>query len=335
MRTAAAASGNCAAVTVESKLNRTAVWAISGSMPMASSTGEGASEPAAHAEPLEHNTPWRSSSSSTDSPLVPGKQKEATEGSRSVGWPVSSAPGTPASTASMNPSRRAATRPAGSRGSVRAVASATAPATFSVPERRPRSCPPPWTSGSTRTRPRTNNAPLPLGAPSLWPEMLSASTPSAPVSSGSQPAAWTASVWNGTPWARASAASRAMGWTVPTSLLAYMMLTRAVPGCSTAARASSLTCPKWSTGITSTAKPWTRSRYLADSSTAGCSTALIATRSRRGSAARRARAMPLTARLSASVPPEVKTTSPGRQPRALAVAARAPASAVAAASPRE
>ena len=68
-------------------------------MPSASSTGDGASEPAAQAEPLEQTTPWRSSSSSTDSPLVPGKQNEPLTGSRSVGWPVSTAPGTPASTA--------------------------------------------------------------------------------------------------------------------------------------------------------------------------------------------------------------------------------------------
>ena len=114
MLTAAAAWRSSSALTVESKLNRTAVWATSGSTPMASSTGEGASEPAAHADPLEQMTPWRSSSSSTDSPLVPGKQKEATEGSRSVGWPVSSAPGTPASTAPINMSRRAETRPASS-----------------------------------------------------------------------------------------------------------------------------------------------------------------------------------------------------------------------------
>ena len=53
----------------------------------------------AQAEPLEHTTPRRSSSSSTDSPLVPGKQNEATEGSRSVGCPVRTAPGTPARTA--------------------------------------------------------------------------------------------------------------------------------------------------------------------------------------------------------------------------------------------
>ena len=223
----------------------------------------------------------------------------------------------------MNPSRRAATRaavrPARAAASGSAVASATAPATFSVPDRRPRSCPPPWISGSSRVRPRTNSTPLPLGAPSLWPEMLSASTPSASASSGSQPAACTASVWNGTP-VRAGQ-RRELGDGLDRADLVVGVhdadqrrvragARRRGPRASPARSAS--------TGTTSTAKPWTRSRYRADSSTAGCSTALIATRSRRGSAARRARAMPLTARLSASVPPEVKMTSPGRQPRALA-----------------
>jgi hypothetical protein len=109
--TAAAAASRSASVTDESKLNLTAVWATSASMPSATSTGDGASDPAAQAEPLEQTTPWRSSSRSTDSPLVPGKQNEATEGSRSTGCPVSTAPGMPVSTALMNVSRRPVTGP--------------------------------------------------------------------------------------------------------------------------------------------------------------------------------------------------------------------------------
>ena len=45
-------------------------------------------------------------------------------------------------------------------------------------------------------------------------------------------------------------------------------------------------------------------------------------RVRRGSAACRDQKRPLTARLSDSVPPEVKTTSPGRQSRAWAIGSR-------------
>ena len=45
-------------------------------------------------------------------------------------------------------------------------------------------------------------------------------------------------------------------------------------------------------------------------------------RVRRGSWARRAQNRPLSARLSDSVPPEVNTTSPGRQLRARAIVSR-------------
>ena len=88
---------------------------------------------------------------------------------------------------------------------------------------------------------------MPLGAPTLWPEMLSAWTPRRPTSRSSQPAAWTASVWNGTPCARATAVSSAIGWTVPTSLLAYWMLTSVVSGRRAAARSSGETRPSAST----------------------------------------------------------------------------------------
>ncbi len=45
-------------------------------------------------------------------------------------------------------------------------------------------------------------------------------------------------------------------------------------------------------------------------------------RVRRASSVRRAQNSPLTARLSDSVPPEVNTTSPGRQPSAPAISSR-------------
>ena len=79
---------------------------------------------------------------------------------------------------------------------------------------------------------------MPLGAPSLWPEMLMACTPSRSTSRSSQPAACTASVWNGTPLSAASRASVAICWIVPTSLLAYWMLTSVVSSRSAAASAS-------------------------------------------------------------------------------------------------
>ena len=56
------------------------------------------------------------------------------------------------------------------------MASATAPATFCVAERRPRSCPPPDSTGSMGVRPRTSSAPRPLGVPNLCPDTDRAST---------------------------------------------------------------------------------------------------------------------------------------------------------------
>ena len=108
------------------------------------------------------------------------------------------------------------------------MAKATAPATFSVPERRPRSCPPPCSTGSSGTRPRTMSAPVPLGAPTLCPASESASTPRASSESGSQPAACTASVCMSAPAACAMAASSAIGCTVPISLFASWMETSVV-----------------------------------------------------------------------------------------------------------
>ncbi len=128
---------------------------------------------------------------------------------------------------------RCACVPAASRN---ASARPTMPATFSVPERRPRSWPPPCSTGSSGIAPRTASTPIPFGAPSLWPVTLSASTPSWARPTSSQPADWTASVWNGTPAARAIAASSAIGWTVPSSLLACAIVTRVVSGRSAAAK---------------------------------------------------------------------------------------------------
>ena len=78
------------------------------------------------------------------------------------------------------------------------------PATSSVPDRTPRSCPPPCSSGTTATSRRSSSTPMPVGPPTLWPVTVIASTPLAPKSSGSWPSACTASVWNGMSCARAT-----------------------------------------------------------------------------------------------------------------------------------
>ena len=62
--------------------------------------------------------------------------------------------------------------------------------------------------------------------------------------------------------------------------------------------------------------------HCSGSSTAWCSVAPPSTHVRRASLFRASQARPFTARLSASVPPLVKMTSPGRQPRAAATRSR-------------
>ncbi len=134
-----------------------------------------------------------------------------------------------------------------------------------------------------------------------------------------------ASVWNGTPCSRLRAASSATGWTVPTSLFAHMTLTRAVSAAcssSTSRRPSTDSRPQRSGSSHETPAPRASTRYSTGSRTAWCSMALVTIRVRAGSASRRASQVPLTARLSASVPPEVKTTSDGRQPSAAATRSR-------------
>ena len=66
------------------------------------------------------------------------------------------------------------------RDSARRIASAspTIAGTFSVPERRSRSCPPPMSIGSNGVPRRRYSAPTPFGPCSLWPLRLSISTPS-------------------------------------------------------------------------------------------------------------------------------------------------------------
>ena len=88
----------------------------------------------------------------------------------------------------------------GPRRSRRRSRSRRCPATFSVPERRPPSWPPPATSGVNLTPLRTYNAPTPFGPCSLWAESDSRSIGCDRTSNGILPAACTASVWNKTPW---------------------------------------------------------------------------------------------------------------------------------------
>src|SRR5690606_30100055 len=152
----------------------------------------------------------------------------------------------------------------------------------------------------------------------LWPETVIAASPEPPKSTGTWPNAWTASECSGTWNSAATSASSRTGRTVPISLLAHITVARATSSGlrdRASRRASGCTRPWPSTGRYSTVAPscspsqWTASR------TAWCSTGLARIRVRAGSASLRAQYRPFTARLAASVPPEVNTTSLGRTPR--------------------
>ncbi len=181
------------------------------------------------------------------------------------------------------------------------------PGRFSVPDRRPRSCPPPSASGRSASAGRTSSAPTPAGPPILWPESATRSA-SASGAGSSRPAPCTASTWTRAPAARASRIASATGWTTPVSLFTHITDTSA--GASSAARRRSRSArsrrPSASTAI--------RSAPSATASTASCSIAETSSRGRPG---------PRTASASASVPPEVNTTCSGGRPTSAATRARA------------
>ena len=149
-------------------------------------------------------------------------------------------------------------------------------------------------------------------------------------SMGRCPAAWTASVWKRTPFSRQTAPIWAMGSTVPTSLLAYITVTRQVSGRMAAATSSAVMRPS----------PWTSSRMTSKPS---CSRASRVWRTAWCSKAVEtmcffpflapSQAAVRMAWLSASLPPEVKVISLGSQPRPRAMTARADSRASLAACP--
>ena len=170
---------------------------------------------------------------------------------------------------------------------------------------------------STAWRSRTTRAPMPLGAPILWPETVKRVQATSCSDTGILPNACTPSTWNGTPASRHRAASRATGCTTPISLFTHITLTTASPRASAWASASSATSPTPFTGRTISSPP-SRATACAAARTALCSIADTATRNG-PPRSRAARAHPITARLSASVPPDVKITWLGSTPRASAM----------------
>ena len=99
------------------------------------------------------------------------------------------------------------------------------PGTFSVPERMPRSWPPPSICAVMRTRGlrRTYSAPTPLGPYILCADSDARSTLAALTSNGTLPTPCTASMWNRAPFSFTTAPISSIGFTVPISLLASMI----------------------------------------------------------------------------------------------------------------
>ncbi len=154
--------------------------------------------------------------------------------------------------------------------------------------------------------------------------------PAAFVSIGSLPAAWIASQWNSAPARWARSASSTTGWIVPISLFTHITDTSATSGPSASASRSTSTMPFGSGGTIVSGIP-RDSSTLAVSSTDGCSIADTTSRRRPAGASA---STPLSARLLASEPVAVNTTSSGRDPTSAATRSRAPATASRAASPR-
>ena len=113
----------------------------------------------------------------------------------------------------------------------------------------------------------------------------------------------------------ASADSASMGWMAPVSLLTCMQETSAVFSSITSSAAARSTTPRWSIGSTRTSMPSFSTRRIV-SLTAGCS---IALHTKFAPPPCSVSANPRIARLSLSVPPEVKRISSSCAPSCAAM----------------
>jgi hypothetical protein len=198
--------------------------------------------------------------------------------------------------------------------------------------RRPRSCDPPKKSGSSGVPRRMKNAPIPLGAPTLCPLTEAKSNGILRASTSTLPNACTASVWNRPPAALVSSASSAIGWITPVSLLIHITEQSArSPAVSFALASPRSTVPAGSTASSRSSAP-SLAAWCTACNTALCSIGVDTTTV--FPCALRIRQPPSTARLSPSVPPDVKQTSSGAAPRQLATRSRASSRAARASRPQ-
>jgi len=157
-----------------------------------------------------------------------------------------------------------------------AAAVATMPATFDVPLRRSRSCPPPMMSGSSVVPAFCTITPMPFGPPNLWADSDTTSVTSTMSRRSSQHAACTASLWK-TAFGAASRTTRAtsrIGVMLPTSLFTAITDTTPVrsPRCAIDSSAERSFCTSTTPfRSTSTTLPETCSTQC---NTAWCSAAL-------------------------------------------------------------
>ena len=194
------------------RLSRIAHLARSAGTPIAASTWLGATLPDEQADPDDTATPAKSIAITRVSAGTPGIARQRVWGKRATPALNTVARGP---TMSASRSRQPAHNAALSRSARAASAAAPKPAmaaTFSVPARVRRSCPPPVSSGAkvTSSLARTM-APAPCGPPILWADRVSTSTPSALISTGKRPAAWIASQWTIAPASWAIRATSATG----------------------------------------------------------------------------------------------------------------------------
>jgi hypothetical protein len=230
--------------------------------------------------------------------------------------------------------------------------------TFSVPLRRPLSCPPPRSTGEIFTPLRTYKMPTPLGPMIFCPSSVIRSTPSFSTLSSTHSGACDASTCRygsggkfspeasvGLGLAARSARAEAktfraclitfaisfMSWIVPTSLLMNWIDTRAVSSLIVSPSIFGETNPNSSTGNAIALRP-SGSMSANTSSTDGCSIAeVIADTSPRSR--RMGRRVPRRPRLFPSVPPLVKIISSGCAPSVAATRARADSSSLFASAP--
>src|SRR5581483_10793749 len=158
-----------ASLVLQPRLTRIVQPAISGGSPIACSTWLGPTLPEEQAAPALTITPARSSAITWVSAAMPGSAIAEVFGRRGAAAPTTTA-ASPCSATAPNPAM---------------------PARFSLPARRPRSCPPPRNSGASSMPSAMARAPTPIGPPSLCADKVTRSAPSP--ASGNLPAACTAS----------------------------------------------------------------------------------------------------------------------------------------------